>query len=66
MVDSMYVNQFLPVKDVSSANMQAIYMNRELLRLITESDAETMKQSQGRVQNFYQEYTKLWEKYVVV
>jgi methyl-accepting chemotaxis protein len=65
MTDDMYTSQFIPVKDISNANMQAIYMDRELLRLITQTDTDTdaIKQSQAKIQKFYVEYNRLWDKY---
>jgi methyl-accepting chemotaxis protein len=63
MTDDMYTSQFIPVKDISNANIQAIYMDRELLRLITEAESGAMKQSQAKIQNFYVEYNRLWDKY---
>ena len=42
MLNSMYENNLVPIKDVANANMQAIYHNRDLYDYIIETDKAGM------------------------
>ena len=47
MLNSMYLNQLVPITDVANANMQAIYHHREVFNYVIEAKQSEMDRITG-------------------
>ncbi len=62
--DDMYQNNLIPVEDIANANMQAIYMNRELFEYIIEDQKPGMDKIKQRIDEHHKLYKQLIDKYL--
>ena len=63
MLDDMYLNMLLPIKDLSNANMQAIYHNRSLFDYVIEPTKPGMDAIASKMDGFEQKMNELLNKY---
>lgn len=63
LVDDMHANQLTPIMDVANANMQAIYQNRSLYRVIVEPNQKGMDEAVANGIKFEKEMFVLIDKY---
>ncbi|WP_342130832.1 methyl-accepting chemotaxis protein [Hydrogenophaga sp. OTU3427] len=62
-MSSMYSNQLEPIADVSSANIQALYINRDLYHYVIASDRAAKDQVKAHIAERINEYRRLFTKY---
>ena len=63
MLNSMYDNNLIPIKDVANANMQAIYHNRSVYDFIIETEKAKMDKIGASIEKSKVEMDKLLDKY---
>jgi methyl-accepting chemotaxis protein len=63
LVDSMHANQLTPIMDLANANMQAIYQNRSVYRVIVEPNQKGMDEAMANADKYEKEMFVLLEKY---
>lgn len=62
--EDMYANNLNPIKDVSNANMQAIYMHRDLYDYLIEDQKPGMDKIRLAMDAHYKTYNQLIDSYV--
>lgn len=63
MLNDMYLNMLIPIKDLSNANMQAIYHNRSLFDYVIEPTKPGMDTIASKMDGFEQKMNELLNKY---
>ncbi|HEX5339184.1 MAG TPA: MCP four helix bundle domain-containing protein [Gallionella sp.] len=63
MLNSMYDNNLIPIKDVANANMQAIYHNRSVYDYVIETEKAEMDKIGASIEKNKVEMNKLLDKY---
>ena len=62
-MSSMYDNQLVPIADVSNANMQAIYINRNLYNYVIAADTASKDKLKALIAQRLDDYKALFTKY---
>jgi methyl-accepting chemotaxis protein len=62
--EDMFANNLTPLKDLSNANMQAIYLNRDLYDYVIEEQKPGMDKIKQRMDEHYKTYNQLIDKYL--
>ena len=60
---SLYDNQLLPVRELANANMQALYISRNLNTYVITNDPAEITRLKGRIEERLKNYKELMAKY---